>query len=66
MKDQSEVLSQVVMAVFLSIIGTVMGVVWVSKSYMEARTFNRVTGAQVSTWDAMWIELRVQEGATIK
>jgi uncharacterized membrane protein len=67
MKDQSEVLAQaVVLAVFLSIIGTVMGVVWVTKSYMEARTFNRVTGAQVSTWDAMWIELRVQEGATIK
>jgi len=35
---------------------------WIGGSYMEARAFNRVTGKSVSTWDAMWIELRVQEG----
>ena len=34
---------------------------WVVKSYFEARAFNRVTGKNVSTWDAMFIELRVQE-----
>jgi hypothetical protein len=26
---------------------------------MEANTFNRLTGASVTTWDAMWVELRV-------
>ena len=36
---------------------------WVFSSYMEARAYERVTGKRVSTWDAMFIELRVQEGA---
>lgn len=35
--------------------------IWVFRSAMEARAFNNVTGKNVSTWDAMWIELRVQE-----
>jgi hypothetical protein len=33
---------------------------WVVQSFFEARAFNNATGANVSTWDAMWIELRVQ------
>lgn len=36
-------------------------VVWLFQSMMEARAFNAVTGKNVSTWQAMWIELRVQE-----
>lgn len=36
--------------------------VWVVQSSMEASAFNRATGKSVTTWDAMWIELRVQEG----
>lgn len=35
---------------------------WVFPSHMEAQAYNRVTGENVSTWDAMWIELRVQAG----
>lgn len=35
---------------------------WVIQSHFEAAAFNRATGKNVSTWDAMWIELRVQEG----
>lgn len=35
---------------------------WVVSSYFEARAYNRVTGEDVSTWDAMWVELRVQSG----
>jgi len=35
-------------------------VVWAISSKMEAEAYNRVTGENVSTWDAMWIELRVQ------
>lgn len=33
---------------------------WVFTSSMEAGAYNRATGSDVSTWDAMWIELRVQ------
>jgi multisubunit Na+/H+ antiporter MnhB subunit len=36
---------------------------WVVPSYFEAQAYNRVTGSNVSTWDAMWIELRVQGGS---
>ena len=37
--------------------------IWVGGSYMEARAFNHVTGKNVSTLDAMFIRLRVQEGS---
>jgi hypothetical protein len=33
---------------------------WVFKSKMEAAAYNRATGSNVSTWDAMWIRLVVQ------
>ncbi len=33
--------------------------VWIGKSYQEAATFRRLTGREVSTWDAMFVELRV-------
>ena len=36
---------------------------WVTQSYFEAKAYNNVTGKKVSTLDAMFIELRVQEGA---
>lgn len=32
---------------------------WVFLAKMEANAYNRVTGANISTWDAMWIQLRV-------
>lgn len=30
------------------------------KSWQESRTYNRLTGAQTTTWDAVWVQLRVQ------
>ena len=36
---------------------------WIVQSYFEASTYRRLTGKQVTTWDAMWVELRVQEEA---
>jgi hypothetical protein len=33
---------------------------FVMRSSFEAAAYNRATGSNVSTWDAMWIELRVQ------
>jgi hypothetical protein len=32
---------------------------WAALSAKEAEAYNRVTGANVSTWDAMFIDLRV-------
>jgi hypothetical protein len=37
--------------------------IWVMKSSLEARAYNRVTGSNVTTWEAMWVELRVQNDA---
>lgn len=50
-------------AVMLLIVAVVGGGIWVGASYFEAKAFNRITGAHVTTWDAMWVSLRVQEGA---
>ena len=36
---------------------------WIVRSHFEAESFNRITGKDISTWDAMFIELRVQEPA---
>ena len=38
-------------------------VLWVVPSYFEARSYNKLTGSNVSTWDAMWVELRVDGGS---
>jgi hypothetical protein len=46
------VLAGVVLLVFLVVLGC---------AYMEARTYNKLTGAHVTTWDAMWVDLRVQD-----
>ena len=32
---------------------------WVFRSYQEARVYERLTGKEVSTWDALFVELRV-------
>lgn len=33
--------------------------VWPIKSHMEAKAYNRITGANVTTWEAMFLNLRV-------
>lgn len=35
---------------------------WVFSSYQESAAYNRLTGANTTTWDAMFVQLRVQEG----
>lgn len=35
--------------------------IWIGRSYFEAKSYNNVTGKQVSTWDAMFLDLRIQE-----
>jgi hypothetical protein len=31
-------------------------------SYMEAKTYTKLTGKQVTVWEAFWVDLRVMEG----
>ena len=45
-------------AVALVALSAVIGWQWIAASY-EADAYNRVTGANVSTWDALFLELRV-------
>ena len=42
----------------------VMISLWVGWSYFEAHAYNNITGKQVSTFDAMFVQLRVQESAS--
>jgi len=51
----------VYVCVVLLVIGLSIGY-WAFSSMMEAKAYNRATGSNVTTWDAMWIELRVQAG----
>ena len=53
---------------FLLVVGLLFGAIgiWATASHFEAAAYNRVTGSNVSTWDAMWIELRVQAGPSGK
>lgn len=50
----------VVVSGIVLFLGLLFGV-WYGASWMEARAFNKITGKHVSAWDAMWVELRVQE-----
>lgn len=56
--DRREMLG---VGILLSLAAMVLIGTWIGLSYMEARTFERLTGKHVTTWDAMWVELRVQE-----
>ena len=47
------VLLVAVVVLFLSVIVIV-------PAYFEAKTYNKLTGANATTWDALWVELRVQ------
>lgn len=46
------------------IVASILLLAWISASMLEAQAFERVTGRRVSTWDAMWLQLVVQEPAS--
>lgn len=54
---------QFVLAVLLIMLATflVIGGGWIVASYMKAVAYTRITGKEVTTWDAMWVDLRIQE-----
>jgi len=39
----------------------VVSLITIVSFHMESATFNRLTGAHTTWWDAVWVELRVQE-----
>jgi hypothetical protein len=48
--------------IVVSLLATIVGVPLIAayvSAYYEADAYNRVTGANVSTWDALFLELRV-------
>jgi hypothetical protein len=50
-------------AAFVAVALGLLFVIWYAASAVEARAYNRITGSNVSAFDAMFVELRVQEGA---
>jgi hypothetical protein len=48
-----------VTVLFFAFISCFMGM----RGCVKADAYERVTGKKVSTWDAMWLDLRVQEPA---
>jgi len=52
-------LSQPITVVSLAVLCLIA--VWTFSSYKESQTFNRLTGAQTTMFDAMWVQLRVVE-----
>lgn len=62
MREENEEKAVIIVAgALLAIIGICAIGWWVFSSSMEAKAYNRLTGAHATTWDAMWVELRVQE-----
>lgn len=49
--------------VILTIIIALVGVLTMAciQPVMESRTYNKLTGAKTTWWDAIWVELRVQD-----
>lgn len=48
--------------VLVAVIGIILVIavpLVVIRSYFEAEAYNRLTGASATTWDAIWVELRV-------
>lgn len=45
---------------FLAAIAAIFAI-WILCCFFEAQAFNRVTGRNVTVWDAMWLQLRVDD-----
>lgn len=55
--DGSEIL--MIILIITALLAPVVG--WVVKSHFESKIYNKLTGANTTTWEAMWVELRVQD-----
>ncbi len=44
------------------LIAALLFAIVVVPAYFESAAYNRLTGANTTTWDAIWLDLRVTEG----
>ena len=58
-----DVATIIVCSAFLSVILFASVVCWVIGSHFESKTYTELTGRTVTTWQAMWVQLRVIEPA---
>ena len=49
----------------IAVVGLALGG-WIVASHFEAQSYNKLTGHNISTWEAMWIQLRVQDAPRLK
>lgn len=56
------ILAVLIIAAVIAVVFLALGGQWVIRSYFEASAYRRVTGKHVSTWDAMFLDLRVISG----
>lgn len=50
----------VLMTHFLALVLTVGASIWTVSSYFEMSAFNRVSDTDVTLWEAMFVELRIE------
>lgn len=56
-KSQDPTLWQMILVFFIAF--GFFASIWIGSSHMEAKAYNRITGSDVTTGEAMWVELRV-------
>ena len=57
-------LTELMMTITVILILLIAPLTWIFKSHMEAKAYNRLTGSNATTWEAMWVQLRVQGDST--
>lgn len=60
MKDEEEFGCLITSVALVLLLILAFGFGWFRAS-QESKTYNRLTGANTTTWDAVWVELRVQD-----
>lgn len=44
----------------LVLILVMLMIFWIIPSFFEAQSYSRLTGEPISTWDALWVEFRIE------
>jgi hypothetical protein len=59
-KESQDHVTGAVISIGIFFVGVLLW--WIIGSSLESSAYNRLTGSHTTTWDAMFLELRVQEG----
>ena len=59
-KEREDTTRMIIGIAFAIVLLLVTPAIWVGRSRLEAQAFNRLTGKDATTFDAMFVELRVQ------